>query len=112
MRMKAEAMTGTEVYDLSDGGTMTVVPDGTVTLGTSIFEVRRFTFAYPGSKERFETHLIGKRGSTYLLRPYMERNGDSGIRQVISLNTGAPLRQQGNVVEAIEIAGVIEQYRR
>lgn len=110
MRVKAQQLTETEVHEMSDGGTMTVVPDGEVVLGSSVFEVRRFTFDHPGSEMRFETHLIGKRGATYLLRPYLEKKGDSGLRQVISLNTGAPLRQKGNEVRVIEIAGVIERY--
>jgi len=110
MRIKAEKVSETQVHEMSDGGTMTVVPDGEVKLGSSVFEVRRFTFEHPGSEPRFETHLIGKRGTTYLLRPYLEKKGDSGLRQVISLNTGAPLRQNGNEVRVIEIAGVIEKH--
>lgn len=109
MRIKAEKVSEVEVHSMSDGGTMTVFPDGEVKLGFSTFEVRRFVFEHPESKPRFETHLIGKRGATYLLRPYLEKNGDSGLRQVISLNTGAPLRQKGNEVKVIEIAGVIEK---
>lgn len=109
MRVKAQQMDSVEVHEMSDGGTMTVSPDGEVTLGSSTFEVRRFTFDHPGDEPRFETHLIGKRGATYLLRPYLEKNGDSGIRQVISLNTGAAMRRKGNEVKVIEIAGVIEQ---
>lgn len=110
MRMKADPLNETEVHQMPDGGTMTVTPDGTTTLGTSTFEVRRLVFEHPGANPRTETHLVGKRGSVYMLRPYLERKGDSGIRQVISFNTGAPLRQKGNEVKAIEIAGVIEQY--
>lgn len=109
MRVQAQQLTETEVHEMTDGGTMTVVPDGEVKLGSSVFEVRRFTFDHPGSEPRFETHLIGKRGATYLLRPYLEKNGDSGIRQVVSLNTGAVLRQKGNEVKVVEIAGIIEQ---
>lgn len=109
MRIKAEKVSEVEVHSMSDGGTMTVFPDGEVKLGSATFEVHRFVFEHPGSEPRFETHLIGKRGATYLLRPYLEKNGDSGLRQVISLNTGAPLRQKGNEVRVIEIAGVIEK---
>lgn len=110
MRIKAAKVSEVEVHEMTDGGTMTVAPDGEVKLGPSVFEVRRFRFEHPDSEPRFETHLIGKRGATYLLRPYLEKNGDSGLRQVISLNTGAPLRQKGNEVRVIEIAGVIEKY--
>ena len=110
MRVKAQQLNETEVHEMLDGGTMTVVPDGEVMLGSSVFEVRRFVFEYADGSVSRETHLIGKRGATYLLRPYLEKKGDSGLRQVISLNTGAPLRQKGNEVRVIEIAGVIERY--
>lgn len=97
-----------DTQDLNDGGKMTVVSDGTLKLGSATFDIHRYIFAH-ADETRYETHLVGKRGAQYLLRPYLERHGDSGLRQIISLNSGAPLRQRGNEIKVIEIAGVIEQ---
>lgn len=54
--------------------------------------------------------LTGPRGAVYFLRPYNERNGDSGLRQVISWKSGTELRKRGNEVRVTYLAGVIEQY--
>ena len=109
MRIVTTPATETQVYE--NGGFRTVtVPDGTVTISGSIFHVQRVTTSSEEYGTRTETHLIGARGTVYLARPYMERKGDSGIRQVVSLNTGAPLRKHGNEIRVIEIGGIIEQY--
>lgn len=107
MRITSTPATEVETTE-HDGYTTTVTPDGTVDLGGSIFHVQRLTIQFEGQEPTTETHLIGARGSLYLLRPFLERNGDTGIRQVISLNTGAPFRKRGNEVRVVEIAGVIE----
>lgn len=109
--MRITTTPATETTTYRDGDfTATTIPDGTVTLSGSIFHVQRFITQIDGQEPTTETHLIGARGSQYLLRRYIERKGDSGIRQVISLNTGAVYRKQGNEIRVIEIAGVIEQY--
>ena len=109
MRITSTPATEVTTHPLSDGGTMTVTPDGSVCLGTTTYAVQRNTYVHPGADIRTETHIIGPKGSVYLLRPFIERGGDTGLRQVISLNTGAALRRRGNEVRVIEIAGVIEQ---
>lgn len=88
---------------------LTTDQDGTVTLRDTMFDVERLTFTYADGTETTETHLIGKRGARYLLRPLLERGGDSGIREVISLKSGAPWRKGGNSIRVIEIAGAIEE---
>lgn len=108
MRMKTSPLTETVTHPMHDGGTLTVSPDGTVVLAGSTFTIHRLRFEHGDGQVRQETHLVGSRGSSYLLRPYIERNGDTGIRQVVSLNTGAPWRKRGNEIRVIEIAGVIE----
>lgn len=98
-------------YTADNGYTVTSTPDGTVTLGKSTFTVVRIATTDPDGDTRHETHLIGARGARYLLRRYRERNGDTGIRQVISLGSGAPMRKRGNEVRVIEVGGIIEQTR-
>lgn len=88
---------------------LTTVHDGTVTLRGTTFNVERITFTYDDGTENTETHLIGARGAAYLLRGFIERGGDSGIRELISLKSGAPWRKHGNAIRVIEIAGVIEE---
>lgn len=88
---------------------LTTTQDGTVELRGTTFDVERLTFKYADGAENTETHLIGKRGARYLLRPLLERAGDSGTREVISLKSGAPWRKHGNAVRVIEIAGIIEE---
>lgn len=90
---------------------VTTTQDGTVTLRGTTFNVERMTISYADGTETTETHLIGARGAVYLLRPFLERDGDSGIRELISLKSGAPWRKHGNAVRVIEIAGVIEEQK-
>jgi hypothetical protein len=98
---------------------VTSAPRGAVTLGKTTFDVVELLFsAYvdaisgetrPASSE---WHLIGARGARYLLRPYLLRAGqnDNGVRQVISLGSGAPLRQGGNEVRVVVVGDIIEKY--
>lgn len=88
---------------------LTTTDHGTTELRGTTFQVQRLTFNYVSGEETTETHLIGARGARYLLRPFLERGGDSGIRELISLTSGAPWRKRGNAVRVIEIAGVIEE---
>lgn len=59
--------------------------------------------------ESHDVHLTGPRGAVYLLRPFL--GADTGLRQVISLGSGAPLRRKGNEVRVIRIGDVIEVAR-
>lgn len=99
--------------------TVRTVARGTVTLGKSTYDVVELLFSEyvdalsgdtrPASSEHY---LIGARGARYLLRPYLLRPGqtDNGVRQVISMGSGAPLRQQGNEVRVIVVGDMIEKY--
>lgn len=88
---------------------VTTYADGTVTIRETTFDVERMIFTYQDGTERTETYLHGARGAVYLLRPFIERGGDSGLREVISMKSGAPWRKRGNAVRVVEIAGVIEE---
>jgi hypothetical protein len=48
--------------------------------------------------ERFTKAACTGRVARRMLRRLIERKGDTGLRQVISLKSGAPLRVQGNEV--------------
>jgi hypothetical protein len=87
------------------GWTMTGL--GEVTLGRSKFRVERQDYT---DRSSHTTWLHGERGAVYFLRPYAERGGDTGLRQVISWKSGAPLRQQGNEVRVVEFGTHIETY--
>lgn len=100
-----------------DGSTYTVTPGGTVTIKGSTFHVQRVSFVAADGTENHETHLIGARGTMYLLRPYLPRlaadgtmRPDDGVRQIISLNSGAPWRKHGNEVRVREVGGVIKAF--
>lgn len=107
--MRTTTPTETVTHIADNGWTVTATPDGTVTLGKSAFDVVRMATISPDGETTHDTHLIGARGAVYLLRPYLERNGDTGIRQVISLGSGVPMRKRGNEVRVIEVGGLIEQ---
>jgi hypothetical protein len=99
--------------------TVTTAARGTVTLGRTTYDVVELLFSEyvdaitgatrPASSEH---HLIGPRGARYLLRGFLYRNGatDTGIRQVISLTSGAPLRVRGNEVRVVVVGDIIEQH--
>lgn len=91
--------TGYETWAIEDRGT--------VTLGATTYTVEVQTFA----NGAHETRLTGPRGAVYFLRPFIERGGDTGLRQVISYRSGAPLRVQGNEVRVYEIGAQIEVAR-
>lgn len=86
----------------------TSTPGGTIELAGTTFEIERITNEFNDGTTDTDTYLHGARGAVYLLRPYIERGGDTGIRQVISLKSGAPWRKKGNAVHVVEIAGMIE----
>lgn len=88
---------------------LTTTDHGETELRGTKFQVQRLTFTYDDGDENTETHLIGARGTRYLLRPFLERGGDTGIRELISLSSGAPWRKRGNTIRVIEIAGMIEE---
>lgn len=81
-----------------------MIDAGTVQLGRTIYRAEVQQFANGAS----DTYLHGPRGATYLLRRFIERKGDTGLRQVISLKSGAALRVQGNEVRVYQIGNVIE----
>jgi hypothetical protein len=81
-----------------------IIDAGTVTLGRTVYRVEVQEFANGES----ETHLYGPRGAMYLLRRFIERKGDTGLRQVISATSGAPLRVRGNEVRVYQLGTVIE----
>ena len=77
---------------------------GTVTLGRTTYDVREHVYRdgrYPSS-----TYLIGPRGAVYYLRGFF--GDDDGLRQVISMGSGNPLRVRGNEVRVWHIGDVIE----
>lgn len=84
--------------------TWTTTDNGTVTLGRTTYSVTTQTFANGSS----ETELVGPRGAVYFLRPFAEKGGDTGRRQVISWKSGQPLRVRGNEVRVIHIGDTIE----
>lgn len=82
---------------------------GTVTLGRTTYQVTEQSYEdgrYPAS-----TYLTGPRGATYYLRPFIEKGGDTGLRQVISMGSGNPLRVRGNEVRVWHVGNVIETTR-
>jgi hypothetical protein len=97
--------------------TVTTHERGSVQLGRTTYTVVDLTFseyvdsisgaARPSSGE---THLIGPRGARYLLRGFLLRKDqvDDGVRQVISLGSGQPLRVRGNEVRVLALGDVIE----
>lgn len=96
---------------------VTTADRGTVTLGRTTYQVRELLFsayvdAISGDERpaKSEYHLVGPRGATYLVRPFLYRNPahDTGVHQVISLTSGAPLRVRGNEVRVVVLGDVIE----
>lgn len=93
--------------EMVNGEIFTTVDRGTVTLSGSKFRVEEVT-----SDNNFhEVWLVGARGARYFLRPYLEREGDTGLRQIISWNSGYPLHKAGNEIRAIVVGDVIEEYK-
>ena len=73
----------------------------TITLGVTTYRVEHVTTDHARS-----TYLIGPNGARYYLRPYS--GPDTGLRSVISMTTGAPLRKHGNRVRVHQLGDVIE----
>lgn len=81
---------------------------GTVMLAGSLFRIEVQTL----ESGNVTTWLYGPRGAAYFLRPYLERKGDTGLRQVISWKSGAPLRKNGNEIRVHQIGDVLEEVGR
>ncbi len=73
----------------------------TVVLGATTYRVEHITTDHARS-----TYLHGPNGARYYLRPYL--GPDTGLRQVISMTTGAPLRKHGNEIRVHQLGDVIE----
>lgn len=84
--------------------TLDVFDRGTVTLGRTTYQVREHV--YRDGRYSSSTYLQGPRGAFYYLRPYL--GDDTGLRQVISMASGAELRVRGNRVQVWHIGDVIE----
>ena len=76
---------------------------GTITLGKTTYTVKIQEIEETGSTIVW---LHGPRGGAYFLREFLGQ--DNGVRQVISANSGAPLRVRGNEVRVIMIGNIIE----
>jgi len=92
--------------------TAETITHGTVTLGKTTYQVEEIVINGLDDQSQpyrdASTYLIGPRGARYLLRPFIEKNGDSGLRQVISMGSGAPLRIRGTEVRVHAIGNIIE----
>ena len=96
--------------------TVTTADRGTVTLGTTTYAVSEvlfsaYTDAITGDTRppKSEWELTGPRGAVYFLRAFIEKDGDTGLRQVISWKSGAPLRVRGNEVRVHVLGDIIER---
>ncbi len=77
----------------------------TVEVTTSTFDIGN------GPQSRTSTFLVGARGAYYYCRPYL--NDDSGVRQVISWKSGAPLRDKyQRPVRVLVLGDVVEEIAR
>ena len=92
----------------------TTAARGTVTLGTTAYTVTETHHEWIDHL-RNDLHctaitviLRGPRGAEYFLRAFNERNGDTGLRQVISYKSGQPLRVRGNEIRVYHLGNVIE----
>lgn len=79
-----------------------------VTLGKTTYAVHTLHIHSTGN---VVTNLVGPRGAIYFLRGFIEPKGDTGLRQVISFNSGNPLRVQGNEVRVYHFGDIIEVAR-
>ena len=80
---------------------------GVVLLGATTYRVEVHEWTYPDARPASaETFLIGPRGARYLLRGFL--GPDTGVRQVISMTSGAPLRVRGNEVRVHQLGSIIE----
>lgn len=78
-----------------------------VTLGKTTYKVEEWDFhAQDGTRYESMTVLTGPKGAQYFLRGFL--GPDTGLRQVISMKSGAPLRQRGNEIRVIRLGDVIE----
>lgn len=78
-----------------------------VTLGKTTYKVEEWHFhSQDGTTYESMTVLTGPRGAQYFLRGFLGE--DTGIRQVISMKSGAPLRVKGNEVRVVRLGDVIE----
>ena len=93
--------------------TFTTIEREPVTLGTTTYAVSETHHEWIDHMRNDEkcmnitVWLTGPRGAQYFLRPYIERNGDTGLRQVISWKSGQPLRVRGNEVRVYHLGDII-----
>lgn len=86
-----------------------------VTLGRTTYSVEEWTHSWVdalrGNKEceSTTTVLTGPRGAQYHLRAFA--GPDTGLRQVVSFKSGAPLRVAGNEVRVYQLGDIIEVAR-
>lgn len=70
---------------------------GTITLGRTTYRAMRQTHTSGDAAGTSTVHLTGPRGAGYFLRGYLGE--DTGLRQVISWKSGAPLRDSRTQAE-------------
>lgn len=99
-------MTSTLAQDTAttqhDGYTLTEA--GNIQLGKTTYRVQ---IQKNEGYDELITWLYGPRGAAYMLRP-LSILEDNGVYQVISWNSGAPLRVQGNEVRVVLLGNMIE----
>lgn len=77
----------------------------TVEVITSTFDIGN------GPQQSTSTYLIGARGARYLCRPFL--GDDDGVREVISMGSGAPLRDKcQRPVRVLVLGDVVEEIAR
>lgn len=73
-----------------------------IDLAGMTFNVNKYTY----TDGHVSIWLTGPRGAKYFLRGFLGE--DNGVRQVISWNSGAPLRKRGNEIRVVQLGDVIE----
>ena len=87
--------------------TYTTQTEAPVTIAGRVFTVETQTM----DNGRVATWLTGSRGATYFLREFMGE--DTGVRQVISWKSGAPLRNKcQREVRVLLVGDQIEEVTR
>ena len=87
--------------------TYTISTEAPVVLAGRVFTVESQTM----DNGNVATWLTGSRGASYFLRPFLGE--DNGLREVISFNSGAPLRDKcQRPVRVLLVGDVIEEVTR
>jgi hypothetical protein len=87
--------------------TYTTQTEAPVTIAGRVFTVETQTM----DSGRVTTWLIGSRGAVYFLREFT--GPDTGVRQVISFKSGAPLRDKcSREVRVLLVGDMIEEITR